>query len=104
MRGKRTRALRFTNDNHRVDLAPIDAMLSRAEQEKIAAFAAAMRLDFGGLDILRDRHDGRIYIVDANKTDMGPPAVMKAQDKLTAMRALADAFAGAIDRKLAQKA
>ena len=101
---KRTRALRFTNDNHRVDLAPIDAMLSRAEQEKIAAFAAAMRLDFGGLDILRDRHDGRIYIVDANKTDMGPPAVMKAQDKLTAMRALADAFAGAIDRKLAQKA
>jgi hypothetical protein len=101
---KRTRALRFSNDNHRVDLAPIDAMLSHAEQEKIAAFAAAMRLDFGGLDILRDRHDGRIYIVDANKTDMGPPAAMKYQDKLTAMRALAEAFAGVIDDKLKQRA
>lgn len=99
---KRTRALRFTNDNHRVDLAPIDAMLSRSEQEKIAAFAAAMHLDYGGLDILRDRHDGRIYIVDANKTDMGPPAAMRGQDKLTAMRALAEAFAAAIDAKLAE--
>lgn len=99
---KRTRELRFTNDNHRVDLAPIDAMLSREEQENIARFARAMRLDFGGLDVLRDRHDGRIYIVDANKTDMGPPAAMRGQDKLTAMRALADAFAGAIDAKLAQ--
>ncbi|GJL92101.1 hypothetical protein [Hyphococcus sp.] len=99
---KRTRDLRFTNDNHRVDLAPIDAMLSREEQENIARFASAMQLDFGGLDILRDRHDGRIYIVDANKTDMGPPAAMRGQDKLTAMRALAEAFAGAIDAKLAQ--
>lgn len=99
---KRTRDLRFTNDNHRVDLAPIDAMLSRDEQDQIARFAGAMRLDFGGLDVLRDRHDGRIYIVDANKTDMGPPAAMRGQDKLTAMRALADAFAGAIDAKLAQ--
>lgn len=101
---KRTREKRFTNDNHRVDLAPIDAMLSHAEQETIARFAAAMRLDFGGLDILRDRHDGRIYIVDANKTDMGPPAAMKSQDKLTAMRALAEAFAGVIDEKLKQQA
>ncbi len=99
---KRTRELRFTNDNHRVDLAPIDAMLSREEQDQIARFASAMRLDFGGLDVLRDRHDGRIYIVDANKTDMGPPAAMRGQDKLTAMRALAEAFAGAIDAKLAQ--
>ena len=99
---KRTRELRFTNDNHRVDLAPIDAMLSHAEQEKIAAFAAAMNLDFGGLDVLRDRSDGRIYIVDANKTDMGPPAAMRGHDKLTAMRALAETFAAAIDAKLAE--
>lgn len=99
---KRTREKRFTNDNHRVDLAPIDAMLSKDEQEKIAAFAAAMRLDVGGLDVLRDRHDGRIYIVDANKTDMGPPAAMNYRDKLAAMRALAEAFAGVIDDKLKQ--
>lgn len=99
---RRTRALRFTNDNHRVDLASTDAMLSRDEQEKIADFARSMRLDFGGLDILRDRHDGRIYIVDANKTDMGPPSAMTGQDKLTAMRGLADAFAAMVDKALTQ--
>lgn len=99
---RRTRALRFTNDNHRVDLAATDAMLSAAEQQKIAAFARGMRLDFGGLDILRDRNDGRIYIVDANKTDMGPPAAMKSQDKLTAMRGLANAFAAMVDDALKQ--
>lgn len=48
-------------------------MLSKEEQTRIARFAAAMRLDFKGLDVLRDRGDGRIYIVDANKTDTGPP-------------------------------
>ncbi|WP_425409738.1 hypothetical protein [Hyphococcus sp.] len=97
---RRTRDLRFTNENHRVDLAAIDAMLSGEEQRRICEFAKAIRLDFGGLDILRDRADGRIYIVDANKTDMGPPAAMTAQDKLTAMRSLASAFAGMVDASL----
>ncbi|MEX6633200.1 hypothetical protein [Hyphococcus lacteus] len=97
---RRTCELRFTNDNHRVDLAPIEVMLSTDECEKIAAFAQSMRLDFGGLDVLRNRNDGRIYIVDANKTDMGPPSAMRAQDKLTAMRGLAKAFAAMVDEKL----
>lgn len=96
----RTRDLRFSNDNHRVTIAATDAMLSRDEQEKIAAFASAMRLDFGGLDVLRDRNDGRIYIVDANKTDMGPPSTLRSADKLTAMRGLASAFSALVDEKL----
>ncbi|WDI30215.1 hypothetical protein PUV54_09605 [Hyphococcus flavus] len=99
---RRSRDLRFTNDNHRVDLAATDAMLSREEQDKISAFARSMQLDFGGLDVLRDRTDGRIYIVDANKTDMGPPSAMRAQDKLTAMRGLADSFAAMVDDALKQ--
>ncbi|MEZ5920672.1 MAG: hypothetical protein R3C60_04885 [Parvularculaceae bacterium] len=97
---RRSRDLRFSNENHRVDLAPTDALLSIEEQEKIAAFAKAMALDFGGLDVLRDRADGRIYIVDANKTDMGPPSALSSQDKLKAMRGIADAFAGLVDERL----
>ena len=65
-----------------------------------SAFTAAMGLDFGGLDILRDRADGRIYIVDANKTDMGPPSALASNDKLKAMRGLADAFAALVDERL----
>lgn len=97
---RRTRDLRFTNDNHRVDIAPTAAMLSITEQEKIAEFTRAMGLDFGGLDILRDRQDGRIYIVDANKTDMGPPSALSGEEKLTAMRGIAHAFANLVDERL----
>jgi hypothetical protein len=98
---RRTQDLRFSNENHRVDLVDASAMLSKSEQAKISDFAAAMSLDFGGLDVLRDRGDGRIYIVDANKTDMGPPSALSGQCKLKAMRGLAEAFAGLVDSRLA---
>jgi hypothetical protein len=98
---RRTRDLRFSNENHRVDLAPADAMLSVEERAKIAEFARAMALDFGGLDVLRNREDGRIYIVDVNKTDMGPPSALSGQGKLAAMRGLSAAFAELVDAKLA---
>ncbi|MEO1250836.1 MAG: hypothetical protein AAFW81_00640 [Pseudomonadota bacterium] len=98
---RREPALRFSNENHRVDLVSADAMLSAEEQAQIADFAAAMRLDFGGIDVLRDRADGRIYIVDANKTDMGPPSALKSNDKLKAMRGIANAFAEMVDAAVA---
>jgi hypothetical protein len=98
---RRTRDLRFSNENHRVDIVEADTLLSRSEQMKIAEFTRAMALDFGGLDVLRDREDGRIYIVDVNKTDMGPPSALTAKDKLTAMRGLAQAFAALVDARLA---
>lgn len=97
---RRTKDLRFSNDNHRVDLVEADSVLSPGEQAQIADFARAMSLDFGGLDVLRDRSDGRIYVVDANKTDMGPPSALSGPNKLKAIRGLADAFAGLVDRRL----
>ncbi|MEM6413803.1 MAG: hypothetical protein AAF720_04020 [Pseudomonadota bacterium] len=96
----RQRDLRFSNENHRVAFVDPDTMLSKDEQTKIKAFAKGLRLEFGGLDVLRDRHDGQIYIVDANKTDMGPPAVLNSKLKLKAMQGLADAFAALIDERL----
>ncbi|MBI1391846.1 MAG: hypothetical protein GC152_03790 [Alphaproteobacteria bacterium] len=94
---RRSRERRFSNDNHRVDLVEADTMLSVDEQAKILAFARAMRLDFGGLDVLRNREDGLLYIVDANKTDMGPPAALPGREKFRAMRGLSDAFAAFAD-------
>jgi hypothetical protein len=97
---RRTRDLRFSNENHRVDLVEASALLSEEERGKIAEFARAMALDFGGLDVLRDRADGRIYIVDVNKTDMGPPSALSGAEKLAAMRGLSAAFADLVDAKL----
>lgn len=97
---RRTRDLRFSNENHRVDLVETNSMLSTEEQRKISEYAAAMALDFGGLDVLRDREDGRIYVVDVNKTDMGPPSALSGPEKLRAMRGLSGAFADLVDSKL----
>ena len=97
---RRTKDLRFSNENHRVDIVETDAMLSKEEQATIARYASAMALDFGGLDVLRNREDGRIYIVDVNKTDMGPPSALSSAGKLKAMRGLADAFSTLVDNRL----
>jgi len=61
------------------------------EIEKLGAFARAMGLDWGGLDVLRDRRTGRLYVVDVNKTDM-PPIALPWADKLRATSRLAAAL------------
>jgi len=99
---RRPKDLRFSSEHQRVDIIDTDAMLSKAEQQSIAHYAKAMALDFGGLDVLRNREDGLIYIVDVNKTDMGPPSALSGAGKLKAMRGLADAFAGLVDNHLAR--
>jgi hypothetical protein len=48
-------------------------VFSPEELEQIGEFCAAMGLDFGKLDIIRDRVDERIYILDANKTPQWDP-------------------------------
>jgi hypothetical protein len=83
---------RFTNDNSGCELVMIEAAFSAEERAKIAEFTRRLGLDWGGLDVLRDRADGRIYIVDANKTDMGPPIALPQADKLLSIMKLAQAF------------
>nr|MCU0883131.1 hypothetical protein [Hyphomonadaceae bacterium] len=83
---------RFSNDNLACPLKTVDEVFSAEEQALITLFCHRMGLDWGGLDILRDRSDGRIYIVDVNRTDMGPPIVMPLSAKLAATRLLASAL------------
>ena len=60
-----------------------------------------MKLDWGGLDILRERGTGRLYIVDVNKTDM-PPLALPFVDKMRASRKLGAAL-GELVREFGQK-
>ena len=43
------------------------------EIDKLLRFCAAMNLDYGELDVLRHKADGRIYVVDVNTTPDGHP-------------------------------
>ncbi len=87
---------RFANYNSSVSLHRPEDLFSPQELVMIATFCATMRLDWGGLDILRDRGDGRLYIVDVNKTDM-PPLRLPWPQKMAAIAILSKAFLTMID-------
>lgn len=90
---------RFANYNTRVTLTTPEAVFSADEIERLAAFAREMGLDWGGLDVLRDRESGRLYVVDVNKTDMGPPLALPWTDKLRATARLAKAFRALVEAR-----
>ncbi len=46
--------------------------LSAADQEMLLRFAAAIGIEYGELDTLRDRESGLLYVVDANRTPVRP--------------------------------
>ena len=97
-RKRREVSRRFANANASVTAAPPDDVFSPDERTRLAAFAQRLGLDWGGVDVLRDRHQGLLYIVDANKTDMGPPTALPLAEKMRAARALAKALQRRIGR------
>jgi hypothetical protein len=83
---------RFSINNRAARMADPTETYSETERRLIREFNARMGLDWGGLDILRDRTDGRIYIVDVNKTDLGPVIALSWRDKIVSMSRLAAAL------------
>jgi len=90
---------RFAIHNRKALLKDPTEMFSTDEIARIGQFTARMGLDWGGLDILRDRHDGRIYIVDVNKTDVGPVIALSWRDKIRSMGQLAKALEGLVNSR-----
>ena len=82
---------RFGNANAHVRLTDVASVFEADEVDRILAFSAAMGIDYGELDVLRDRDD-RIYVVDANNTPAGPPNGLSEADQRLAVRTLAESF------------
>jgi hypothetical protein len=66
---------------------------SADEMALILRFCAAIGLDCGDVDVLRETCSGRIYVVDANRTPIRPIGLPLEHDDLV-YSTLADAFAG----------
>ncbi|MBL7942648.1 MAG: hypothetical protein JNM00_07770 [Flavobacteriales bacterium] len=81
---------RFTNHVARTEMTKPTEVFTEMELEKIRSFAHAMSADFCEFDVLRHKGDGRIYIIDVNKTPYGPPKGLVQADKAVAL--LADSF------------
>jgi len=96
---------RFANENSASYMLEVRDALSEREAALCREFAERMGMDIGGLDVLRDRCSGLIYIVDVNKTDMGPPVPLSFTDKIRALHRLGKSFIAMVEReKAAEKA
>ena len=90
-RKRKSGEVRYTNETAEVDLADSPkTVFSEAEMDQIVSLSAKMCAEFAGLDVLRDRQDGRIYCVDLNPTPYGPPAGLKESDRAVALRLIVD--------------
>jgi hypothetical protein len=88
----RPAADRFSIHNAAVRMWPLDMVFSPDELDLIERYAREMQIDWGALDILRDRQSRKIYIVDVNKTDTGPAVDLSLRDRENVKRATAHAF------------
>lgn len=78
--------------NKKAIIVEVSAVLSDDELNNIHRFCERIGLDYGELDVLRDRIDGRIYIVDANNTPSGPPSPISDEEAKVAVVRLSKAF------------
>ncbi len=91
---------RFSNNNTIVKTVPPDTVLSESEIEKMLEFARAMALEFLELDVLRDKNDHRLYIVDCNSTPaFGPPPGMSLPEQAKYMTAVANSYRDLVENK-----
>jgi len=83
---------RFSNKNSFVELSSIAKEFTKSEQRMIYAFCKMISLDYGELDVIRDRVSRIAYIIDANKTPFGPPNGISESDEKLALTAISRVF------------
>lgn len=83
---------RFKNTTVNTVVEDINNYFSNEEIDLINRFCSAMKLEYGELDVLRNKNDGKIYIVDVNNTPQGPPANTPKKDGELAIKKIAAQF------------
>ncbi len=73
-------------------MAEVSDCLTNEEIKNVHQFCERLGLDYGEIDILRDRDDQKIYIVDVNNDPSGPPVPISGEYPLPAIVRLAQAF------------
>lgn len=88
----RRKQARFSNKNICVELAPSQKVFSTEEIRSLITFAHTIGMEYGELDVLRDKHSQNIYVVDANNTPFGPPNGLSENDSYYLLKLLCGSF------------
>jgi len=91
LRFKSSKERFLDSKNPKVKIAETGKVFSKGEIEKIILFCKKLGLDYGELDVLRNKSNKKIYIVDANTTPFGPHKLPRKITK-QALEKLAKAF------------
>jgi len=83
---------RFLIPSNSVQILQTESLLSKHEVRDIAKMCALIGMEYGEIDVMRDRVDGRIYVIDMNRTPAGPPLKFSATERKKVIGKLADAF------------
>lgn len=86
---------RFIDRDHtntKATIAEVADRITVEELKNIHRFCQRIGMDYGEVDVLRDKGDGRIYIVDANNTPSGPPSPISSDESKVAVLRLARIF------------
>lgn len=96
----RTRENRFGSLNEYSKILNPVEIFSNEELSLIAQLAEEIGVDYAEMDILRDKNNGQIYVVDVNNTPAGPAKGLSEEDRIKAMRILSKEFESLIESAL----
>lgn len=82
---------RFGTEYLSTEVREASEVFSNEEIANIGKFCAVIGLDFGAIDVMRDKNDGRIYIVDVNKTCM-PVLSLPFSEQCRSLNMIAQVF------------
>lgn len=91
-RKRRLLGRRFESSSMHAETVSAESVFSPIERTQLQEFSQALHMDFGELDVLRDKNSGEIYVVDANKTSISPPISMSYTKRFEALKRTAHAF------------
>lgn len=93
---------RFRTSDSPAEVCEASEVYSPDELGRLAEFADAIGLDFGDLDVLRDRDTGRIYVVDVANTPSGPSVRLPVPERRRTTERLAAAFDAVVSDLMAR--
>ena len=77
---------RFGNVNDLVELVSVERLFNSEEIGKLNKFCEGIGLDYGEIDVIRDAVSNRIFVLDINKTPLGPPNGLSKKHFMEALR------------------
>ena len=80
---------RFKNTTVVTKIKKTNEVFTDVEIKLLNSFCKKLKLEYGELDVLRDKNENRIYVVDVNNTPHGPPANTSKQNSKFAIREIA---------------